>query len=63
LNARLETDLLQYGDDICVDVIERWPSGPMVVMEILSVALCLAHPELDRVKGVNLLTEMSTRRV
>jgi hypothetical protein len=32
----------------------------MLIMEIFSAALYLAHPELDRANGVGLFTELST---
>jgi hypothetical protein len=41
-------------------VIERWPSGPMLVIEVFSAALYLAQPELDRAHGLGLLSKLST---
>jgi hypothetical protein len=58
--GRLERRLLQYGDDLCADVIGRWSSGPMLIMEVSSAALYLAHPESDRAQGLGLLTGLST---
>jgi hypothetical protein len=55
----LERPLLQYGDVLCVDVIELWFSGPTFAMKVFSAALYLVHPELDRAQGVGLLTELS----
>jgi hypothetical protein len=57
--CELERRLRQHEHDLGIKVTENESARLMPVMEILSAALYLAHPKLNRAQGVSVCIEMN----